>query len=85
VQIYIFFWIYAKKVVILQPISEKNWKSNVNINFLRLKKIMKKVLFLAAVAMCAMACGNKAAENAGCNDTVANDTVAEVVADTVAQ
>jgi hypothetical protein len=44
---------------------------------------MKKVLFLAAVAMCAMACGNKAAENAGCNDTVANDSVAEVVADTV--
>ena len=45
---------------------------------------MKKVLFLAAVAMCAMACGNKAAENAGCNDSVANDTVVEAAAsDTV--
>lgn len=47
---------------------------------------MKKVLFIAVVALCAMACGNKAAENAGaCCDTAAVDTVAEQVVDTVAE
>ncbi len=46
---------------------------------------MKKVLFIAAVALCAMACGNKAAENAGACDSAAVDTVAEQVVDTVAE
>lgn len=44
---------------------------------------MKKVLFIAAVALCAMACGNKAADKAGCCDSAATDTVAEQVVDTV--
>ena len=46
---------------------------------------MKKVLFIAAVALCAMACGNKAAENAGACDSAAVDTVDEQVVDTVAE
>ncbi len=61
----------------------KNRKSIVNINLFKALKIMKKVLFIAAVALCAMACGNKAADKAGCCDTAATDTVAEQVVDTV--
>lgn len=45
---------------------------------------MKKVLFLAAIAMCAMACGNKAEKCCGACDTTANDTVEVEVVDTVA-
>ena len=48
------------------------------------KKIMKKVLFLAVVAMCAMACG-KCGDKCDKQDTVKVDTpVVEQVVDTPA-
>lgn len=83
VQNYIFFWICAKNILILHPIFEITRRSNLFNAF----KVMKKVLLIAAVALCAMSCGNKNAkccEGSCCDSTAATEEVVVVEEDTTA-
>lgn len=61
-QKYVFFCIYPKKAVILQRFSQNYTKNNIN-HLLKKRFIMKKVLFVAAIAMCVMGCTKKAENN----------------------
>ena len=74
-QKYVFFCTYPKNIVILRRFSYISVK-NIGKLFIKTGFIMKKVLFVAAIAMCVMGCTKKAENKAA---EAQEEAVVEVV------
>lgn len=75
----------------MQRFSDTKLKKNVIYRFKTSFKVMKKIMFVAAIALCAMSCGGNKAEKACdkqcCQEAeavVAEEVVAEEVVDSAA-